>query len=84
MASVVAQGEDLIGGVVRAGWMKNWETVHLVLGADADRTARCFAFGMLGNTLTAIGLPQAREGSQEDRMPSGRTRLSARLPHPAA
>jgi len=32
--------------------------VDLALGADADRTARFFACGMLGNTLTAIGLPR--------------------------
>ncbi|MFF7982718.1 TetR/AcrR family transcriptional regulator [Streptomyces sp. NPDC007901] len=51
------QGDDLIGRDVRAAWMRIWETVHLALGADADRTARFFACGMLGNTLTAIGLP---------------------------
>ena len=56
-AAAEAQGEDLIGEVVRAGWMRIWETVHLSLGADADETARFFACGMLGNTLTAIGLP---------------------------
>lgn len=52
-----AQGDDLIGRDVRAAWMRIWETVHLALGADGDRTARFFACGMLGNTLTAIGLP---------------------------
>ncbi|MFE0674498.1 TetR/AcrR family transcriptional regulator [Streptomyces sp. NPDC058867] len=55
--AAVAQGDDLIGEVVRAGWMSIWETVHLSLGADAERTASFFACGMLGNTLTAIGLP---------------------------
>ncbi|KPI06641.1 transcriptional regulator, TetR family [Actinobacteria bacterium OK074] len=53
----VAQGDDLIGEVVRAGWMSIWEAVHLSLGADAEKTASFFACGMLGNTLTAIGLP---------------------------
>jgi len=57
VAAAEAQGDDLIGEVVRAGWMRIWETVHLALGPDADRTARFFACGMLGNTLTAIGLP---------------------------
>ncbi|QJS99115.1 helix-turn-helix transcriptional regulator [Streptomyces asoensis] len=57
VAAAEAQGDDLIGEVVRAGWMSIWETVHLSLGADADRTASFFACGMLGNTLTAIGLP---------------------------
>ncbi|MDF3146478.1 MULTISPECIES: TetR/AcrR family transcriptional regulator [unclassified Streptomyces] len=57
VAATEAQGDDLIGEVVRAGWMRIWETVHLSLGADADETASFFACGMLGNTLTAIGLP---------------------------
>jgi len=55
--AAVAQGDDLIGEAVRAGWMGIWDTVHLPLGADAHETARFFACGMLGNTLTAIGLP---------------------------
>lgn len=57
VAASEVQGDDLIGGVVRTGWMSIWETVHLSLGADADKTASFFACGMLGNTLTAIGLP---------------------------
>ncbi|WP_019070455.1 TetR/AcrR family transcriptional regulator [Streptomyces hokutonensis] len=56
VAGAEARGDDLIGEVVRAGWMGIWETVHLSLGADADATASFFACGMLGNTLTAIGL----------------------------
>ncbi|WP_435212244.1 TetR/AcrR family transcriptional regulator [Streptomyces sp. bgisy034] len=55
--AAAAQGDDLIGKVVRAGWTSIWETVHQQLGADADKTASFFACGMLGNTLTAIGLP---------------------------
>ncbi|MCT9083970.1 TetR/AcrR family transcriptional regulator [Streptomyces fulvoviolaceus] len=57
VAAAVAQGDDLIGEVVRAGWMRIWETVHQPLGADADKTASFFACGMLGNTLAVIGLP---------------------------
>jgi len=57
VAAAEAQGDDLIGEVVRAGWMRIWETVHLSLGADVDETASFFACGMLGNTLAAIGLP---------------------------
>ncbi|MBK3577044.1 TetR/AcrR family transcriptional regulator [Streptomyces sp. MBT65] len=57
VAAAEAQGDDLIGEVVRAGWMRIWETVHLSLGADVEATASFFACGMLGNTLTAIGLP---------------------------
>ncbi|MGJ5804432.1 TetR/AcrR family transcriptional regulator [Streptomyces europaeiscabiei] len=50
-------GRDVIGEVVRAGWMRIRETVHQPPGADADKTASFFACGMLGNTLAAIGLP---------------------------
>ncbi|MGW3107824.1 TetR/AcrR family transcriptional regulator [Streptomyces sp. NPDC001100] len=57
VAAAVAQGDDLIGEVVRAGWTRIWDAVHLSLGADAGATASFFACGMLGNTLTAIGLP---------------------------
>ncbi|MEU1275440.1 helix-turn-helix domain-containing protein [Streptomyces sp. NPDC005799] len=57
VAAAEAQGDDLFGEVVRAGWMRIWETVHLSLGADTDETASFFACGRLGNTLTAIGLP---------------------------
>ena len=57
VAAAEAQGDDLIGEVVRAGWMRIWETVHLPLGADADATASFFACGMLGNALAAMGLP---------------------------
>ncbi|MFJ8539349.1 TetR/AcrR family transcriptional regulator [Streptomyces sp. NPDC093591] len=57
VAAAEAQGDDLIGEVVRAGWMRIWETVHLSLGADADDTAGFFAYGMLGTTRAAMGLP---------------------------
>ncbi|MFJ9559362.1 TetR/AcrR family transcriptional regulator [Streptomyces fuscichromogenes] len=57
VAAAEMQGDDRIGEVVRAGWVSIWETVHLSLGADAEKTASFFACGMLGNTLTAIGLP---------------------------
>lgn len=57
VAAAEAQGDDLIGELVRAGWMRLWETVHLSLGADVNATTSFFACGMLGNTLTAIGLP---------------------------
>ncbi|NUP20859.1 MAG: TetR/AcrR family transcriptional regulator [Streptomyces sp.] len=55
-AAAKASGDDLIGEVVRAGWMSIWESVHLSLGADADKTTSFFACGMLAHTLTAIGL----------------------------
>jgi hypothetical protein len=80
VAAAEAQGDDVIGELVRDGWMRIWETVHLSLGADADRTAVLFACGMLGTTLAAIGLPQnaGRRGS----VPEGRS-VSARPPRRA-
>ncbi|MEU1275356.1 hypothetical protein [Streptomyces sp. NPDC005799] len=56
VAASEAQGDGRIGEVVRAGWMRVWDIVHLSLGADAVATASFFACGMLGNTLTAIRL----------------------------
>jgi AcrR family transcriptional regulator len=56
VAAAEAQGDDLIGELVRDGWMRIWETVHLSLGAEADRTAGFFACGMLGTTLAAMRL----------------------------
>lgn len=60
--------------------MRIWETVHLSLGADADRTAGFFACGMLGTTLAAMGLsPNAgRWGSVPEGLP-----VSARPPRRA-
>ncbi|MEU2287080.1 hypothetical protein ABZ614_35075 [Streptomyces sp. NPDC013178] len=63
--AVVAQGDDLIGEVVRAGWMRIWDTVHLTPGAATDRPTTFFACGTLGNTLTAIGLPASAGGSRQ-------------------
>lgn len=57
VAAAEAEGDDQTGELVRAGWMRLWETVHLSLGADVHATTSFFACGMLGNTLTAIGLP---------------------------
>ncbi|CAM5473247.1 TetR/AcrR family transcriptional regulator [Streptomyces tanashiensis] len=37
--------------------MKLWETVHLPLGADANETTTFLAYGMLINTLVAMGFP---------------------------
>ncbi|WP_244190473.1 TetR/AcrR family transcriptional regulator [Streptomyces caeruleatus] len=57
VAAAEARGDDLIGEAVRAGWMRIRDTVHRLLGADADKTARFLACGMLGNSLAAMGFP---------------------------
>ncbi|MEU3780903.1 MULTISPECIES: hypothetical protein [Streptomyces] len=56
VAAAEAEGDDRTGELVRAGWMRPWETVHLSPGADVRATTSFLACGMLGNTLTAIGL----------------------------
>ncbi|MFF7974474.1 TetR family transcriptional regulator [Streptomyces sp. NPDC007905] len=57
VAAAEAEGDHQFGETVRAGWMKLWETVHLPLGADDKETTTFLAYGMLINTLTAMGFP---------------------------
>ncbi|WP_449353111.1 hypothetical protein [Streptomyces shaanxiensis] len=60
VAALGTHDDDLIGEAVRADKRTSGgsgRTMHLALSADVDRTARFFACGMLGNPLTAIGLP---------------------------
>jgi hypothetical protein len=57
VAAADARGDDLVGEVVRADWMRIREAVHPPLGADAGRSTGFFACGTVGNTFTAIGLP---------------------------
>lgn len=37
--------------------MELWDTVHLPLGADDGETTTFLAYGMLVNTLAAMGFP---------------------------
>lgn len=57
VAAAEVEGDGQTGELVRAGWMRLWETVHLSLGADVHATTGFLACGMLGNTLAAFGLP---------------------------
>ncbi|WP_318208659.1 MULTISPECIES: TetR/AcrR family transcriptional regulator [unclassified Streptomyces] len=57
VAAAEAAGDHEFGEAVRAGWMRLWETVHLALGADVDETTTFLAYGMLINTLVAMGFP---------------------------
>ncbi|MFC6984063.1 TetR/AcrR family transcriptional regulator [Streptomyces cirratus] len=57
VAAAEAAGETEFGEMVRAGWMRLWDTVHLALGADANETTGFMAHGMLINTLVALGFP---------------------------
>ncbi|GGX66274.1 TetR family transcriptional regulator [Streptomyces anandii JCM 4720] len=59
VAAAEQQGDREFGETVRAGWMRLWETVHLPLGADVGETTTFLAYGMLINTLVAMGFPPA-------------------------
>ncbi|WP_406439408.1 TetR/AcrR family transcriptional regulator [Streptomyces sp. NBC_00631] len=57
VAAAEAEGEREFGELVRAGWGRLWDTVHLLSGADVDRTTTFLAKGMLINTYAAMGFP---------------------------
>ncbi|MFE0581130.1 MULTISPECIES: TetR/AcrR family transcriptional regulator [unclassified Streptomyces] len=57
VAAAEAAGDRELGELVRAGWTELWDTVHLSLGADAGETTTFMAYGMLINTLAAMGFP---------------------------
>ncbi|MEU5364853.1 TetR/AcrR family transcriptional regulator [Streptomyces sp. NPDC005925] len=55
VAVAEAAGDHDFGDKVRKGWMEIWDSVHLPLGGDADETTSFMAYGMLMNTLAAMG-----------------------------
>ncbi|MEU2062140.1 helix-turn-helix domain-containing protein [Streptomyces sp. NPDC013455] len=57
VAAAEAEGDHEFGTAVRAAWMRLWDTVHLPLGADDNETTTFLAYGMLINTLAAMGFP---------------------------
>ncbi|MFG2997977.1 TetR/AcrR family transcriptional regulator [Streptomyces sp. NPDC048340] len=57
VSAAEAAGEPGFGEMVRAAWMELWDTVHLPLGADVNETTTFMAYGMLINTLAAMGFP---------------------------
>src|SRR5262249_28398584 len=57
VAAAEQSGDHEFGEVVRAGWMRLWDTVHLPLGADTGETTTFMAYGMLINSLLAMGFP---------------------------
>ncbi|MBT2402508.1 MULTISPECIES: TetR/AcrR family transcriptional regulator [unclassified Streptomyces] len=57
VAAAEAAGDHELGELVRAGWMELWDTVHVPLGGDVDETTTFMAYGMLINTLSAMGFP---------------------------
>ncbi|KOG11514.1 TetR/AcrR family transcriptional regulator [Streptomyces viridochromogenes] len=73
VAAAEAEDDHEFGEVVRAGWMRLRETVHLPLGAAEKETTAFLAHGLLINTLTAMGFPPGHRVWE-------RTCPSARLP----
>ncbi|MEU9035881.1 TetR/AcrR family transcriptional regulator [Streptomyces sp. NPDC048352] len=57
VAAAEAAGDRELGELVRAGWLELWDTVKVPLGGDVRETTTFMAYGMLINTLTAMGFP---------------------------
>ncbi|MEU5808086.1 helix-turn-helix domain-containing protein [Streptomyces sp. NPDC047718] len=57
VAAAEAAGDHRLGELVRKGWTELWDTVHVPLGGDVTETTSFMAYGMLINTLTAMGFP---------------------------
>lgn len=57
VAAAEAAGDHQLGELVRKGWMELWDTVHIPLGGDVNETTTFMAYGMLINTLAAMGFP---------------------------
>ncbi|WP_329276034.1 TetR/AcrR family transcriptional regulator [Streptomyces sp. NBC_01451] len=54
VAAAEAEGDREFGEAVRAGWIKLWDTVEVPVG---EETTTFLAYGMLINTLAAMGFP---------------------------
>ncbi|MEU8500343.1 helix-turn-helix domain-containing protein [Streptomyces lavendulae] len=57
VSAAEAAGDHELGELVRAGWQELWDTVTVPLGGDVKETTTFMAYGMLINTLTAMGFP---------------------------
>ncbi|MEU7134485.1 TetR/AcrR family transcriptional regulator [Streptomyces sp. NPDC046261] len=57
VASAEAAGDHEFGRTIREIWLEFWDSVHLALGADQKETTEFWAYGMLINTLLALGFP---------------------------
>lgn len=57
VSAAEAAGDHELGELVRAGWQDLWDTVTVPLGGDVKETTTFMAYGMLINTLTAMGFP---------------------------
>jgi AcrR family transcriptional regulator len=72
VAAAEADGDREFGEAVRRSWQELWDGVHLALGADVNETTTFLAYGMLVNTLVALGFPADHrnwEGFYEEARP---------------
>ncbi|MFD3465830.1 TetR/AcrR family transcriptional regulator [Streptomyces sp. NPDC058682] len=57
VAAAEAAGDHELGELVRKGWMELWDTALVPFGGDAREATTFMAYGMLINTLAAMGFP---------------------------
>ncbi|MDJ0381518.1 TetR/AcrR family transcriptional regulator [Streptomyces sp. G-G2] len=57
VAAAEAAGESEFGESVRAGWLELWDAVQEPLDNDPAEVTLFMAYGMLINTLSAMGFP---------------------------
>ncbi|MFJ9607045.1 TetR/AcrR family transcriptional regulator [Kitasatospora sp. NPDC101176] len=50
--------EDEIGEAARKGWLDLFDRIRIRLGGDTDEATAFMAYGMLINTLVALGFPR--------------------------
>ncbi|MEU5793817.1 helix-turn-helix domain-containing protein [Streptomyces sp. NPDC047813] len=58
VAAAEEEGDREFGETVRAGWMRLWDAVDLPPGTCVKNTTEFMAYGMLINTLVAMGFPR--------------------------
>jgi AcrR family transcriptional regulator len=61
VAAAEEAGDKAFGETVRASWQDLWDSVQATLGADVDETTTFLAYGMLVNTLVALGFPAGHQ-----------------------
>ncbi|MEU1467493.1 helix-turn-helix domain-containing protein [Streptomyces sp. NPDC005761] len=57
VAAAEAAGDHEFGETLRAGWLQLFDDITLTFGADPVEATTFLAYGMLANTLTALGYP---------------------------
>ncbi|MEU1349726.1 helix-turn-helix domain-containing protein [Streptomyces sp. NPDC005795] len=57
VAAAEAAGDHEFGESLRAGWLRLFDDIDLTLGGGPGEATTFLAYGMLANTLTALGYP---------------------------